>query len=212
MYTPFFSITRPRSQIRKKLSSEPRSVHIVILPSSTLQELEVKQYTQHLQFKKKRKGGAIQYTQHLQLHKNRSQAIHTTSSGSQKMGTRQVTHTHVHTRTHTHARARVRARTHTLLNTINSIARSGIQTVKTQSIFSNTRTRCQTFGYELSSPSVDLRRCFHCSHVALEQLSKQHAGLLFLIVTYIDLLTTQKPPTSDRHLHRPFNNTKTAHF
>ena len=154
MYTPFFSITRPRSQIRKKLSSEPRSVHIVILPSSTLQELEVKQYTQHLQLKKG------------------SHTIHTAPSASQKMGTRQVTHTHVHTRTHTHARARVRARTHTILNTINSIARSGIQTVKTQSIFSNTRTKCQTFGYELSSPSVDLRRYFHCSHVALEQLSE----------------------------------------
>ena len=138
------------------------------------------------------------------VEKKGSHTIHTAPSASQKMGTRQVTHTHVHTRTHTHARARVRARTHTILNTINSIARSGIQTVKTQSIFSNTRTRCQTFGYELSSPSVDLRRYFHCSHVALEQLSEQHAGLLFLVVNYIDILATQEPPTSDRHLQRPF--------
>ena len=140
--------------------------------------------------------GARQYTQHLQVHKT-WEPDNTASSASQKNGS-QTGNTHTHT--------------HTIFNTINSITRSGSQTVKTQSIFSNTRTRCQTFGYEVSSPSVDLRLYFHCSHVALERLPEQHASLLSLFVTYIDLLATRKPPTSDRHLHRSFGNTQTAYF
>ena len=93
MYTPFFSITKSGSQIRKKPSSGLRRVHVFILPSSAPQKLEAKQYTQHLQHhqkweldnthitfsstKKKRgkkkgekKKKARQYTQHLQLHNN----------------------------------------------------------------------------------------------------------------------------------------------
>ena len=95
IYTPFFSITKTGSQIRKKPSSGLRRVHVFILPSSASQKLEAKQYTQHLQHhqkweldnthitfsstkkekkkgerKRKRKKKARQYTQHLQLHNN----------------------------------------------------------------------------------------------------------------------------------------------
>ena len=56
-------------------------MYVFILPSSALQELEAKQYTQHLQLKNgsqtihtapsaSQKMGARQYTQHLQVHKN----------------------------------------------------------------------------------------------------------------------------------------------
>ena len=100
IYTPFFSITKGGSQIRNTPSSGLRGAHVFILPSSTLQKLEAKQYTHsifsitHTHTKK----GARQYKQHLQLHekwkpdnthsifsitKHVSQTIHTASSVSQ---------------------------------------------------------------------------------------------------------------------------------
>ena len=44
-------------------------MYVFILPSSALQELEAKQYTQHLQLNNNNKMEARQYTQYLQLHK-----------------------------------------------------------------------------------------------------------------------------------------------
>ena len=135
------------------------------------------------------------------------QLRHTPSSASQELGTRQETH---HLQHHnnwkpdkerlTESSSGLRSvyastllfqhhenwepdKTQTILSSTNSSTRSGSQTVKTQPIFSNTRTWCQTFGYERSSTSVDLRRYFHCSDVALEQLSEQQVNLLLLVVT-----------------------------
>ena len=45
-------------------------------------------------------------------------------------------------------------KTQTILSTTNSMTRSGSQTVKTQPIFSNTRTGCQTFGHSLRHHST----------------------------------------------------------
>ena len=101
------------------------------------------------------------YTPFFSITRTGSQTIHTASSASQNMGARQYTQ---HLQLHKNWEL---DNTHTSLNTINNITRGWSQTVKTQSIFSNTRTRCQTFGYELSSSSVDLRRYFHCSHFGI---------------------------------------------
>ena len=43
-------------------------------------------------------------------------------------------------------------------------------------------------------------------------MPEQQANLLVLMITYTDLLATQKPSTSDHHLHRSFNNTQIPQF